>query len=252
MRPTSSRRAPLLLTALALAALTGCSTGQAGAAAIVGGERIGNDEIRSEIAEYEAALAGQGQEVADEQRPMLAGRVLSNRIAMTLFDRIAKDNGIDTGAQRTQEKLTELGGRDTLLAQGLAAPQIDDQVRLAVIGEELVERADPAEISVLAERARATMREDMAAQGAVAGLSGEELEREIQAALTRNEPVVRQQVVNDYLALSLAPYLRDVDIEVSPRYGEIDPATLTIVPGVGELSAPAVEPLPALPGGVGG
>ncbi|TDQ54853.1 SurA N-terminal domain-containing protein [Actinorugispora endophytica] len=251
MRPTSPRRRTALAAAAAAAMLlsTGCVNGQAGAAAVVGDQRIGNEQIEAEVAEVEELAASFGQEIPQEQRSQLASGLLRTRIVMTVMEQLADAEGITVAADDTRARLAELGGRDALADQGLTDSQIDDQVTMAVIGDALVGGAAPGEIGALEDGVRDGLRDQLTEQGRLQGVPEEDLERQVEEELERQEPSIRVQASNLYLNERIQPYLTAQEVSVSPRYGVIDPATLEITPGASPLSAPEAAPAsPTLPG----
>ncbi|GLU46886.1 hypothetical protein Nans01_12370 [Nocardiopsis ansamitocini] len=225
--------------------LTGCGVSQAGSAVVVGGESLGHEQVRSEVERIESAS---GRQLSPQQRSDAATRVLSSYITVTTLDQIAKEEGIAITRADTDEVLDRLGGRESPQFQGLTDAEVDDQVRVALIGDRLASEADPADLAEIEDKLRTDTRAYLTEQAEYNGLSGAELEEQVETAMAQLESSVPAEAANLYPQERFRSHLAAADIEVNPRYGVFDPAGLTIDPRGSLLSAPA-EPALALPQG---
>ncbi|GAA3723610.1 hypothetical protein HDA32_000676 [Spinactinospora alkalitolerans] len=253
MRLSSPHRTTLLTLAsgAALVALTGCGISQAGAAAVVGGDRISTEQIQTDIASVEELVAEQlGQEVPDSNRAQLASEIVANRVRFTLFEQIAEDRGIDIGRAAVDAEVEDQGGIEPL-AQQAGTAQARDLAMFLLVQEELVD-ADAEEVEALSGQIREQQREAYREQLEAQGLQGGELEEQLEAGMAQVEPQIRETAQGQYLGAQVEPYIERTEIEVSPRYGTIDPATLQVFPGVSALSAPETRPGAQVPPGMGG
>lgn len=238
MRPSSPRhRIALAAAAAAILLSTGCANGAAGAAAFIGGQRVGNDQLAAEV-EERGAFGERGQQSA------AAADVLGDHILLAALDQLADDRGIPVAAADVDALISRAGGREALSAQGLTDFQIDGQARRIIVGEALIEGADPAEMSELVDGVREQVRRQFTEEGQSMGIAEDDLEWQVEEALAQQEPLIRDEASNRYLDEQIRPYLDGLNVRLSPRYGVIDPATLEIFPGASPLSAPAPRPLP--------
>lgn len=245
MRPISLRRgAPLAVSAAAAMLLfTGCAQGAPGAAAVVGGEPIGNDRIEAGVAEYEELLADSGQRLSAEQRSQVVTELLSLRIVATAMEQmVAEEGGAVTDADE-EALLAELGGRETLAAQQQwTDSRIDTQVTILAAGDALIDSAERDEFTELQDELREELRTRLTEEGRARGIDGDELEQAVADEVDRQEATVRVEASTRYVNDRVSAYLADAEVHVSPRYGAFDPAALVLVPGASALSAPEGGP----------
>lgn len=150
-----SRRTSAGLVAVALGllvlALSGCSTGQAGASALIGDQRISESELNKQVQEL---LAAQGLTAQDSSSELVI-QTLNRLIITALVDQLADREGVqvDQGeidAIRLQYE-AQLGGESQLeeqvLGEGVLPSDIDSVIKVNVqvskLGQKLAPTDDP-------------------------------------------------------------------------------------------------------------
>ncbi|MFD0885669.1 SurA N-terminal domain-containing protein [Streptosporangium algeriense] len=107
----STRLRVILAVAAAGAALTACSPGQAGTAAVVGGERISTGELDSSVKEYEQALAKANVSPADLQFPGSVPQVVLFQLATAKqYTKAAERQGITVTEAEIDQVIAASGG----------------------------------------------------------------------------------------------------------------------------------------------
>lgn len=243
------------MAAAVTAVIAGCGTGHAGAAAIVGEERISNADIQSDVADVQDLYAESGRHIPRDQLPMVASQVLSIRIGMALTEEIAEDNGISLGEEAIDSKVDQLGGHEAMVAQGMADLEIERMAKDALVGEGLMDQTPQSELSSLRERVRESVREQLTQEADTLGLTGEDREERIETSMEEQEGLIEAELPAILLNERFSARIDDTEIEVSPRYGVLDPVTSQIIPGQSRLSAPEApqsQPLAPPQPGTGG
>lgn len=150
-----SRRTSAGLVAVALGllvlALSGCSTSQAGASALIGDQRISESELNKQVQEL---LAAQGLTAQDSSSELVI-QTLNRLIITALVDQLADREGVqvDQGeidAIRLQYE-AQLGGESQLeeqvLGEGVLPSDIDAVIKVNVqvskLGQKLAPTDDP-------------------------------------------------------------------------------------------------------------
>ncbi len=102
----------ILAVAAVGAALTACSPGQAGAAAIVGGERISAGELDSSVREYEGALAKAHVSASQLQFPGSVPQVVLFQLATAKqYIKAAEGKGITVTDAEIDQVINVAGGQ---------------------------------------------------------------------------------------------------------------------------------------------
>ncbi|MDF5754795.1 hypothetical protein [Spongiactinospora sp. TRM90649] len=122
--------------------LTACSPMKAGAAAIVGQERITSSEVDARVREVERAL--NGVPGAREQLPRpLPQSVLLQLVETSRFGQVGVNNGVKVSESEIDAFITTQGGgarqvEQQLLVQGVPPSQSRDYVRAFLTGQKLI------------------------------------------------------------------------------------------------------------------
>lgn len=140
-----TRRSLTLATTLAAAvglAVSGCGQVQAGAAALVGDQRIAVDELSQSVDATEQAASENQLRISD--RNALVRGVLSREITDRILQEAAARAGISVTRGDVDQQIAELGGRQRLEMQALrsaAVPpdQLREYVRNQIIQQRLAE-----------------------------------------------------------------------------------------------------------------
>lgn len=206
-----TRRAPAwrrslalaLASAAALAALTGCTPDQLGAAAVVNGEKISTAEVQDLTQEYLKAVPG--QDPGKVQTAIVTQLIVERLVAEAAADH---DVRVPRGrvASQVSQAVTQIGSRAKV-------SQLVLQQNSAVVPPSRLERwlRDQYLIGLLGQK--------------VAGTTGE-------------APTPEDQ---DRARAELADYSRRLGVELNPRYGRWHPRlTITALPS-GGLAKPAAE-----------
>ncbi|MEV8636008.1 SurA N-terminal domain-containing protein [Streptosporangium sp. NPDC051023] len=107
----STRVRVILAVAAAGAALTACSPGQAGTAAIVGGDRISSSELDSSVREYEDALAKANVSASQLQFPGSVPQVVLFQLATAKqYTKVAENKGITVTDGEIDQAIAASGG----------------------------------------------------------------------------------------------------------------------------------------------
>ncbi|WP_344970595.1 SurA N-terminal domain-containing protein [Salinactinospora qingdaonensis] len=217
----------------ALLALTGCGLTKAGAAAVVDGEQITVETIEADMSAVEAQVAqSSNQQLPAGQRPQVASNLLSNRIQFLLYEQLAAEHDIEVDRSAVDAQIEEAGGVEAFLRQ-VPRSQVRDLVRSLLIQEEL-RSANAGELAQVAEGMREQQRQAQSERLEAMGMEGEQLQSQLDAMMAQIEPQIWSTAISETL---VQPHAEAADIEVSPRYGQIDPTTLVIAPGSSPLSA---------------
>lgn len=129
----------LVLLVLATALMvSGCGQVRAGAAALVGQQRIAVEELTQSVQAVEQAAAGSGLRLTD--RSALVRGVLSQKITGALIDEAAKRNGINVSREAVQRRMAQLGGRRALQRRALRGGVAPDELRVFVRRQVAAER----------------------------------------------------------------------------------------------------------------
>lgn len=148
-----SRQRPLM-TALAAATaalavtLTGCSSATPGAAAIVGDQRISENQLTSQVQEV---LRAQGRPV-DSASEALVVTTLDRMITASLVEQLAERQGVEVTQGELDATIANYaeasGGREAfeqaLLAQDLAPDDIEELFRVNILAQKMGMILDPA------------------------------------------------------------------------------------------------------------
>ncbi|PRY01855.1 hypothetical protein [Allonocardiopsis opalescens] len=239
-------RARTLLAGLALAAaglaLSACGPQQAGAAAIVGGERISTESVRADLDEIAVLAEESGQQLTDEQRGQLSGEVLRQRILYVIGDTTAEQAGLEFSQGELDAQLESMGGAEQLAAQGVLPAHQDSVVRFELLVQRLGEQASEQELAAVVEQLRPQAEAQLLPQ--LQQMYGDQQEL-IDAEINRQlEGQARQQVALQAVQTAA----QEISVDVNPRYGTFDPATLSINPEWNAVSAPEESGQPTVPG----
>ncbi|MEV7007121.1 SurA N-terminal domain-containing protein [Streptosporangium sp. NPDC051022] len=134
----STRVRVLLAVAAAGAALTACSPGQAGAAAIVGGDRISSSELDSSVREYEGELAKLNVSPSQLQLPGSTSQiVLFQLVTAKQYTKAAESQGVTATDAEIDQEIAKLGGEgqyeQRLLQQAVAPSHAREYVKARVL-----------------------------------------------------------------------------------------------------------------------
>ncbi len=143
--PSRARRAALAAAAaLGALALTACNPLQPGAAAVVGTERITENEVNT--AALQAAEAQQAAGLQPDIRELMR-RQLDVRVASALLDELAATYDVEVTQGEIQAFIRERGGAEaweaTLVERGLSPKQASDFARIQVQIDKVGEAIDP-------------------------------------------------------------------------------------------------------------
>ncbi|MDP9865004.1 MULTISPECIES: SurA N-terminal domain-containing protein [Streptosporangium] len=130
----STRVRVILAVAAAGVALTACSAEQAGAAAIVGGERISSSQLDSNVREFEAALAKANVSASQLQFPGSVPQVVLFQLATAKqYTKVAESKGITATEAEVDQLITSTGGlaqyEQQMLQQAVAPSHLRDFTR---------------------------------------------------------------------------------------------------------------------------
>ncbi len=184
----------LPLAALTLIAVAACAPVSAGAAAVVGKQRLTTTSLQTSVRQLLAEGGGGGQPT-----DQLLRNTVDRWVYEQLIDRVARARGVtvtagDIAAKAAQVKAQggEAGYRQAVIASGAPFADADELVRLVVqlqrLGVQLVPGSASADPTALANARQAAI---------------------------------------DKLVIAEAG---KVDVDVSPRYGQFDPASATVAP----------------------
>lgn len=143
-----ARVAGFAIAGLAVAILvSGCAERTAGAAAIVGDDRISERQLEEEVQEV---LSAQGQPVGTESSEVIAS-VLNRLVTESLIDQLAVQEGVDVTEAQVDTTIDiyaeAFGGEqaieDALVQQGIAPSQVRRVVRTNVLAESIGAALDP-------------------------------------------------------------------------------------------------------------
>jgi hypothetical protein len=200
----------LLVAAVAAALpalLSACQPGQTGAAALVGNDRLSESKVQDEA---KATITAIGPSASAGIDP---GTILDATVARFVHHELLARAAAQVGATVTQNEV------DALLA-----PAIATAGSRAALEQQAAQQASvpPAEL-------------DDYARDVV-------LETKVEPKLLPNGTAAQQQAALLALYAKLAKQDR---VTVSPRYGTYDVASLSVVPGTNDLSAPLGSPSPS-------
>jgi hypothetical protein len=204
------RRLGIAALAVVLPVILGaCQPGQAGAAAFVGPNRLGESVVQDST---KATISAMGSAAAaNVQDGTVMDSTVQRWIRHELANRAASDKGVT-----------------------VTSGEVD-----ALINQSLGTTGRPGLEQSAAEQAYVPPDElDQYAHDVL-------LERKLAVALAPNGTPDQQQAA---LLAEYQQIAKDVGVKVSPRYGAFDPLTLKVVPAPNDLSVPAVSAEPsALP-----
>ncbi|GAA3126352.1 SurA N-terminal domain-containing protein [Planomonospora alba] len=137
----------ILAAVAAGAALTACSPAQAGAVAIVGGERISAGELDAGVKEFEAARARTGGDTSG-LRGSVPQAVLSNLISIEQVGQLSERNGVTVTESEIDGFLAQYRSQagqqvtDEQIAVSVGAPpsKLRDLVRITLAEQKLLQR----------------------------------------------------------------------------------------------------------------
>ncbi|MEU4833270.1 SurA N-terminal domain-containing protein [Streptosporangium sp. NPDC023615] len=137
----STRVRVILAVAAAGVALTACSPNQAGAAAIVSGERISSAELDRDVREYEGALAKVGATPAQLQFPGSVPQVvLYQMVTAKKFVKAAERKGLTATEGEVDQLVARLGGMQKLEQQLLQVAVPPSRMREFLRAQVMVEK----------------------------------------------------------------------------------------------------------------
>lgn len=138
--PSRRARGLVVLVLATGLAVSGCGQVRAGAAALVGSQRIAVEELSQSVQAIEQAASGSRLRLTD--RSALVRGVLSQKITGAVIDEAAKRNGISVSRKAVQRRMAQLGGRRALqrraLRGGVPPDELGVFVRRQVAAERLV------------------------------------------------------------------------------------------------------------------
>lgn len=249
MRARPSRQGVALTAALAATAiLAGCGPAQPGAAAVVGDQRVSNADIQADLAEVRELYAAYGAPANEQELAGQASQLVSLHVDTLILEEVAAANDIALDADEVAGAVVDLGGPEGLAQQGvLLASEVDLVAKATLVGAGLVEREPAANLAALEDTVTDGLRAELAQQGALLGLDGDDLDDFVDTGVDQQEENITEVVSSELLGQHYNETRAGTDIEISPRYGTVDPASGQLVPGASELSASeplAVDELP--------
>ncbi|GIH99081.1 SurA N-terminal domain-containing protein [Planobispora takensis] len=142
----STRVRVILAVVAAGAALTACSPSQAGAAAIVGDQRISTSELNADVKEYEKAITTAGVSRQQLQiRGSIPQAILANLIVISQFDQLGARNGVTVTQAEVESFLAQVlqqrqGSTREQLAVSIGVPpsDLDRLVRASLVEQKLM------------------------------------------------------------------------------------------------------------------
>ncbi|WP_433245624.1 SurA N-terminal domain-containing protein [Streptosporangium sp. CA-135522] len=139
----STRVRVILAVAAAGVALTACSPTQAGAAAIVGGERISSNQLDGNVREFEAALAKANVSASQLQFPGSVPQVVLFQLASAKqYTQVAESRGITATEAEIDQVIAAAGGQakyeQQMLQQAIAPSQSRDFTRAKLMMTKLM------------------------------------------------------------------------------------------------------------------
>lgn len=133
----------ILAVAAAGVALTACSPAQAGAAAIVGGDRISSGELDGTVREYEGALAKANVSASQLEFPGSVPQVVLFQLATAKqYTKLAESKGVKVTDTEIDQAITAAGGEveyeQQMLQQAVAPSRVRDHTRATLLLTKLV------------------------------------------------------------------------------------------------------------------
>jgi len=199
----------------ACAVLAACSPVQAGAAAIVGNQRITVSSLDTQVSNEEAAAkpyAGSIQLTTAE----MPSAVLSWLVRFAVMDQVAAANGISVTEAQTQAGLSALSG--------VAAQSGYSSTSELLIGNGVSPQMFPLIGRYEAEENAFALQ----------GNGGQE-----------PTSTAAQNAFGAAITKAQCTAAKSLNIQVSPQFGRLDYTQYTVVPGADTLSRPAGTPTPA-------
>ncbi|GGP92795.1 SurA N-terminal domain-containing protein [Streptosporangium pseudovulgare] len=134
----STRVRVILAVAATGVALTACSPSQAGAAAVVGGDRISSGELDRNVQEYEAALARADMSALKQQFPGSVPQVVLYQLATARqYTKVAESKGIMVTEGEVDQVINSQGGaaqyEQQLLQKAVAPSQARAYTRASLM-----------------------------------------------------------------------------------------------------------------------
>ncbi|MFL6113530.1 MAG: hypothetical protein ACJ786_19530 [Catenulispora sp.] len=207
--------------AVALAA-TGCGGPmQAGAAAVIQGERTSDRDVQSDVASVvsmvERAGLTQGAGVSDSQRAALAKAQISLLVQEAMWQKVADDLGVSVGpdADAKQYSVLVTSARATLGAKFTGSD--NEAVALADIETQQASGVAPSVVPVFVHT-KALANAVVTSQATQLGIDP-----------NANANDGSGQKLQDAIGALLQKAAAEIDVKVSPRYGAFDPKNGQIV-----------------------
>ncbi|MFI6508660.1 SurA N-terminal domain-containing protein [Streptosporangium sp. NPDC050855] len=162
----STRVRVILAVAAAGVALTACSPNQAGAAAVVGGERISSGELDRNVREYEAALAKAGVNASQLQfQDSVPQLVLFQLVNARQYAKVAESKGITVTEGEIDQVIASQGGpqkfEQAMLQQAVAPSKARDFMRSQVLINKLVAKYGGGNDEAALQRGQAQAIKDL-------------------------------------------------------------------------------------------
>lgn len=222
------------LGAAALIAIAGCSPQQAGAVAVVGDDRLTDDEVRSEVDALAEQLPDE-MELSEDERTNVAADTVGGWVMEQVLEAIAQDDGLDYSRAALDTKIEEMGGPEMMAANGIGPDAIDSFAKFQI----LLDSTLPAdEESEMVER----FEEDVREQGAMQGFEGDELDEFTQQMTQQMWPQARQEEVQQRVTARVGEQMESTDVDVSGRYGIYDEETMMMYVGASASATAGLDP----------
>jgi hypothetical protein len=198
--------------------IAACSPVKAGAAAIVGNQRITVSTLDTQVSNLQAASKSvSGNTLTAAEQP---AAVLTWLVRFALMDQVAADNGISVTQSQIQSGLADIQSE----AAQSASEEGFSSAQALFLGNGITPQMEPALGRWVAQDTEYQIK----ANGGKAPTTTAE----------SNAVTAKYDAVECQAAKSL-------NIQVSPQYGRIDYSTYTVVAASNLLSAPAGTPSPA-------
>lgn len=134
----------VLVLAVGLVA-SGCGQIRAGAAALVGDQRIAVEELAQSVRATQQAATRNGLRLPD--RAALVRAVLSRQIVGAILDESAERKGITVTRREVRQRIAQLGGRQRpepqAVRRAIPPEELDDYIRRRIIAERLARSLGP-------------------------------------------------------------------------------------------------------------
>ncbi len=196
-RRTSALSVSAAAALLATALLSGCSTdSHPGAAAVVGGQRISLAEVQAQVETVrDAQRAEANSDDLIARSSSLTRETVNFLVYLEVVEQAAEENGVEVSRREVQQ------ARDEAEASLGGAEALRDSALMPGSGMPLA-----------GEQIDLVLRNNLLIQG-------------LAEAIGAGPDTEGQQMLGDELAQTA----RDVGVDVNPRYGEWDPASVSLV-----------------------